>query len=238
MNKFENIMHEQTNGNINENQINEIKKKLIQNLSNMNYYGDETYFTQGAFVHVVGLMYLKNQVESQKDLFKKKYYLIHSMMENLGYFIHAYYEHQNDIIYAIKYYNRFINAYNWLTKIDNKSNNDLDKLDNLTANIKSHIRNREDPYILENKDKFNINNNNVNEIKQIILTQLNNLIKKLTKIEINDKPIKTNDEPNKYLDYLESLLVMLEQVINQNTQYTNIRITKIDNKYIIKIENL
>ena len=62
MSNFEKIMHEQTDNIIETSKINDTKKELIQNLSNMNYYGDETYFTQGAFVHVVGLMYLKNQL--------------------------------------------------------------------------------------------------------------------------------------------------------------------------------
>ncbi len=221
MSNFEKIMHEQTDNIIETSKINNTKKELIQNLSNMNYYGDETYFTQGAFVHVVGLMYLKNQPQNIKNqLFKKKYYLIHSMMENLGYFIHAYYEHNNDIIYAIKYYNRFINAYNWLI---NFSSPRIDELDILTSNIKSHIRNREDEYILNNKHIFNMvevsNSNDVNFIKNHILQRINELIVQLT---------KTND-------YLLSLLFLLEKAISENQSVTNIKITKENNLYVINL---
>jgi hypothetical protein len=38
---------------------------MIDALSNMNYYGDETYFTQGTFAHVVGTMiYYKDKLGS------------------------------------------------------------------------------------------------------------------------------------------------------------------------------
>jgi hypothetical protein len=40
-----------------ESDINKTKAKIIDNLSYMNYYGNETYFTLGAFKHVVGTMF-------------------------------------------------------------------------------------------------------------------------------------------------------------------------------------
>ena len=228
MSQFEKIMHDNIDTNLsNDININEIKNKIIDTLSNMNYYGDETYFTQGAFMHVVGLMYFKNKSdEIKKELFKKKYYLIHSMIENMAYFIHAYYEHDNDIIYAIKYYNRFINAYWWLNMINNNKLDNIVKIDNLTANIKSYVRNRPDEYILNNKTKFNIDNdnNNVNEIKNIIIVELNNLIS-----ELCDKNINVNN--SNY--YLSSLLYILEKTIMSNQEYTSIKIIYKNNKYII-----
>ena len=109
------------------------KEKMIETLSNMNYFGDETYFTQGAFVHVVGLMYFKTESEqNKKGLFSKKYYLIYLIVENLGYFIHAFYNHDNSII----------NALFWLEKLEGKNTLGLEQLNNLTDWVKSKIRNR------------------------------------------------------------------------------------------------
>ena len=225
MSQFEKLMYYNNDRNLYNNNDN-IKNTIIETLSNMNYYGDETYFTQGAFMHVVGLMYFKNKTdEDKKQLFKKKYYLIHSMIENMAYFIHAYYEHHYNIIYAIKYYNRFINAYLWLCIINNNSNiENIVKIDNLTANIKSYIRNRPDDFILNNKIKFNIDNNNVNDIKTIIISQLNDLIYELcnNSLEINNINF-----------YLLSLLYILNKTINQNQNYTSIKITNNNNKYTI-----
>ncbi len=227
MKKFENLIID--NNEINDDtNINNIKNNIIDTLSNMNYYGDETYFTQGAFQHVVGLMYYKTQsINIKKKLFKKTYYLIHSMIENMAYFIHAYYKHNNDIIYAIKYYNRFINAYVWLELVSNNNNLiKLNDLDELTELIKLHIRNRDNDYIMSKQKLFNFNTNinNITEFKNNLIEHLNNLI--ITKI------IK-KDIINTIHMYLESLLILLNNVIIQFQDYTNFEIKLNNNIYHI-----
>jgi hypothetical protein len=57
----------------------------------MNYYGDATYFTQGTFAHVVGTMfYYGGKTNCEKTALLSKRQLLHSLIENLAYFIHAY----------------------------------------------------------------------------------------------------------------------------------------------------
>lgn len=232
MSEFEKLMSENKDNLIIDDNINNIKNKIIDTLSNMNYYGDETYFTQGAFMHVVGLMYLKH--ESKKDklsLFKKPYYLIHSMMENLGYFIHSYYGH--DIIYAIKYYNRFINAYYWFNKIYNEEikNKDLSRIKQLgilTENIKSYIRNRDDTYVSKYKTVFGdfINIEGEESIvlfKNEIIETMKKLIKKISN---NSEQIV---EGHHY--YLLSLLYFLMKTLEIGYDYTSIRLTYENNIY-------
>jgi len=128
----------------------DIKKQMIESLSHMNYYGDATYFTQGTFAHVIGTMfYYKNNPNSEKVELLSKRQLLHSLVENLGYFIHAY-EHK-DIVYAIKYLERFLDALilvEYLEEIDDDTTAKLQELKNLAGFIKSKVRN------LSNKEMY------------------------------------------------------------------------------------
>ena len=211
------------------------KQTMIDTLSNMNYFGDETYFTQGAFVHVVGLMYFKNETENNKKaLFSKKYYLIHSMAENLAYFIHAFYEHKNDIVYAIKYFNRFINALYWLEKTEALAN-----LNIFTDWIKSKIRNRSESevrkYITDNNQEaskyiprsdisFNVILEN---IESKIKNDTASFVQAYTSINISTEPV------SKF--YLIALLEILKKTIELNRKSTDLQITKTNNQFSISI---
>jgi hypothetical protein len=212
------------------------KEKMIDTLSNMNYFGDETYFTQGAFVHVVGLMYFKTETEqNKKGLFSKKYYLIHSMAENLAYFIHAFYNHHNDIIYAIKYFYRFINALSWLEKIEGKNTPGLEQLNNFTDWIKSKIRNRSEDevlnYIFKNMSEMTAhglqapvsrNSTNLGAITEPIKTKLQNDVRAFVNTYTNVSVSETGIA--KF--YLIASLEILKQVIANNALLTNLKIDK------------
>lgn len=211
------------------------KNQMIDTLSNMNYFGDETYFTQGAFVHVVGLMYFKTKTEDEKkSLFAKKYYLIHSMMENLAYFIHAFYSHDNSIIYAIKYFYRFVNALVWLQKITGSVSKELEKIDAFTDWIKSKIRNRSEEevlsYILANKSvvsnfiKLEVPCEGedlaslTGKIKTKLKEDIAKFVKSYTGISIAEK--------SSCKFYLIAGLEILMKTIQLNRETTNLEITK------------
>lgn len=128
--------------------------ELINSLSNMNYFGDETYFTQGAFVHVVGTMfYYKNETIANKLLLLSPKQLIHSMIENLAYFIYSI-KKTNEIIIASKYLERFLNAYMLLSIINNPDipiSPDLRVILNEVSHTKQNVRNLSN---VEIHDKF------------------------------------------------------------------------------------
>jgi hypothetical protein len=192
----------------------------------MNYYGDETYFTQGAFHHVVGLMYLKDKPLKKKSLFPHKYYLIHSMMENLGYFIHSYYskKHKFDIIYAIKYFSRFISAVYWLSIITEKTfKSKIKQLLDLTEDMKSYIRNR------NNQEIFN------HYFANLIETDDNDLIANLVHL-FKEKKIKTIKELIDNKEPLIYLLELLKMSIDNNLRSTTLRITRDGDIFTVNID--
>ena len=133
MKEFENLINTNTDTSLKTNKMNDkelelLKQQVINSLSHMNYYGDETYFTQGAFIHVVGTMfYYRKEDINKKVLLFKSYYLIHSMIENLAYFIHAF-EKKKDIIYAVKYYHRFFDAFNLFIIMKNLNIKNLNEI--------------------------------------------------------------------------------------------------------------
>ena len=187
---------------------NKLKEQIINNLSFMNYYGNETYFTLGAFMHVVGTQFYYNNIYDNKlynnynmhftkaELdFVNFTQLNHSMIENYSYYIHT-----NDIIKGVKYFGRFIHSfYLYQIKQFNKPINN--KLLLLTKIIKDNIRNKSIDeiklYLLKiNKDSdlstitkdININKNIIDILKQ----NINNFIKdnnysfEKLKLDIND----------------------------------------------------
>ncbi len=225
------------------------KETMIETLSNMNYFGDETYFTQGAFVHVVGLMYFKTESEqNKKGLFSKKYYLIHSMAENLGYFIHAFYGHDNSIIYAIKYFYRFINALLWLEKLEGKNTRGLLELNNFTDWIKSKIRNRSEEEVLDylSKNKSEVTNQRmppINKCDGADLASVTQTIKEKLKNDVYDFVKNYTGvsiaEKGSCKFYLIASLEILRQVITNNSSSTNLKIEKTPTgKFNIKCEDV
>ena len=223
MSIFEDLMINNQDSKLHDN-INNVKNEIIDSLSNMNYYGDETYFTQGAFIHVVGLMYLKNNNNKNK-LFKKKYYLIHSMIENMAYFIHTFYKNK-DIIYAIKYFNRFINACHKYNEVFRLNKYNLEELNNFTNFIKEKIRNRSNHEILSIPEYKNIID--INSIMINIKENLNNILNNT----INNNNYIVNI--NHY--YLIKLLILLNYYINDAQENTNIKLKYENNKFILSLK--
>jgi hypothetical protein len=79
MKLFEKLIHDKTSD----------AEHIAEGLSYMNFYGDETYFTLGAFKHVVGTMFYYGDKEViDKVSFLNESEIVHSMIENLAYFIH------------------------------------------------------------------------------------------------------------------------------------------------------
>lgn len=212
------------------------KEKMINTLSNMNYFGDETYFTQGAFVHVVGLMYFKTENETnKKSLFSKNYYLIHSMAENFAYFIHAFYSHHNDIIYAIKYFYRFINALFWLEKLEGKNTKGLADLNDFTDWIKSKIRNRSEEEVFEylrknSSEMAKYGMPGINKCDGADLASITQKIKEKLKTDIS-KFVENYTgegitEKGSCKFYLIAQLEILRKVIDNNPSLTSLKIER------------
>lgn len=98
---------------------------IIKNISILNSYGNETYFSQGSFHHIiVSMIYFKKSKE--ESIFQKllnKSFLIHSMIENVSYFLHTlsnslsledkHMKRSNyeSFLHASKYLLRFFDAY-------------------------------------------------------------------------------------------------------------------------------
>ena len=142
MNYFENLMNKYSDSKItNTMNITDIRDQMIESLSNMNFYGDETYFTMGSFMHVVGTMfYYRNEPDAKKIQFLTEGQLIHSMIENLAYFIHNF-DHHKDIIIAVKYVERFMNAFKLLKEKQKSPLVGKEEIFTLMNEMKSKLRN-------------------------------------------------------------------------------------------------
>lgn len=225
MKQFELLMEENIDTNImtnSESLNNVIIENLIDVLSNMNYYGDETYFTQGAFVHVVGLMFYYNDLDllemTRLVTFQQ---LIHSMIENLAYFVKS----KNCMIVSIKYFQRFLNAYNLLCI---KTNGELKcgnwtELNNTMTFIKLNLRNASNDKIIElvkisqtptlSIDEF------VSQYKSELYHKFNEYIQNIETIVINTT---TTNNTKHY--YLFQMLKLLKYSIDNLQIYTDITI--------------
>ena len=221
MNNFENLMNKYSDSKItNKMNINNIREEMIESLSNMNFYGDETYFTLGSFMHVVGTMfYYRSEPDNKKINFLTEGQLIHSMIENLAYFIHNY-DHYNDIIIGIKYVERFMNAYKLLKEKQNNPIIGKDEIFTLMNEMKSKLRNAskdalmthfatKDPKIIEDKLK---------EKRE----RFKNLISEIT----NKENILSANDFYLFVSILVKLLISV--ITNKNT---DIKVTFDKNKF-------
>jgi len=220
MKEFENLINTNTDlktNKMNNKELELVKKQVIDSLSHMNYYGDETYFTQGAFIHVVGTMfYYRKEENYKKVLLFKSYYLIHSMIENLAYFIHAF-EKKKNIIYAVKYYHRFFDAFNLFIIMKDLKINNLNKILVELDFMKSKLRNRTNDEILQvmNSEKY------YDTSEKYILSKIDSLNNYINNIMRQTNNIIYNQENY----YIESLLNILIYCINNDKTSTNISIT-------------
>ena len=223
---FEKLMLDNQDKTINDKKINILRQQIIESLSYMNFYGDETYFTIGSFMHVVGTMfYYRSESDEKKILFLTEGQLIHSMIENLAYFIHNF-DHIPNIIISIKYLERFMNAYKLLKKkqgvpLDIK-HNDLFQLMN---DIKNKLRNASQESILTYFKEKKFKTTNIKENTIITIVNLKKGLKELLTVE----QILNGD----FQFYLSIMIHLLMSVITDIN--SNIKITFKDNNFIFTL---
>lgn len=193
------------------------KESLIDNLSFMNAFGEETYFTQGAFMHVLGTMfYYKDIKDDEKKRFLKEYYIIHSLVENAAYFIKTMVKNNFDIIYSSKYLERFMNAYYLLS-----NNKDVLIILNKLNFFKSKLRNKTDTEIYTDKSIMGelINYSDINIYKSTKINEVNKIISDLI-----FKSCSIILDNNKYF-YIYSVLFLLKNILDNYKKYTYLSIT-------------
>jgi hypothetical protein len=215
--------------------LSKVKNELIDNLSHMNYYGDETYFSQGAFLHVVGTMfyYSKNDVNDKLKIIKP-YMLIHSMIENMAYFIHSF-EHKKDIFYSVKYYHRFLDAFYLLCKLKGLENliSLLQPYLDLLSVIKIKYRNASDKNIEEYEKTNSIVGKTASELKK---GKVDDMIEKIKHV-YQQMGLKKDINPTNENIWLIFLLDILIFSINKdiNKDITNITIKENNGVYSFNI---
>ena len=214
---------------------------VIDLLSTANSHADETYFTQGAFVHVVGTMFFFKKVTPEqynninkisKDTFMKGYYFIHSMIENLAYTIHTLDkcngEHKcgtnienNDILKASKYIARFYDAIPYIC--------------NLTKTKFIMADNQYECNLITTADK------NLISVLSTVKTYLRNQLSENTQWTTDFEAIqgitkKINGGNN--TNILEAMCKILSIVINNSSEITSIKMTHENNNYKISCGNI
>lgn len=123
--------------------------QLKEQISKTNFYGVETYFTQGAVNHVVG----KIQLNFKKLNISKNEY-IDSLIENLGDFIKEYAHYPEDYIefttHASKYIIRIFDA----IKNISKNNKDADKIIKIARKLRKLRGTKKEKEILKELKKL------------------------------------------------------------------------------------
>ena len=166
--------------------------KITNILSHMNYHGENNYNTIGAYTHVIGSMfYYKNydiefKINKLLNKLLNKSHLIHSMIENYGFF---YKNYNKGLIYDIKYFERFMDAF---ILYQYKNYNDYDMnyllfLNYINNNIKN--KNNEIKLLFLKNMNINIMDNNIDE-------HIIKIIHSITKKYLNYKNIKYNKDFN------------------------------------------
>lgn len=249
MKEFERIMEDNEDDKIsNDNVIPEIQRTMMNTLSLMNYYGDETYFTQGSFIHVVGTMfYYSHKNTKQKMSLLKTCQLIHSMVENLAYFIHVFHKY-GDIIISVKYMERFLDAFLLLKQIDetNETFDELTKLRDYTTFVKKNVRNLSNNEIftkvknlIEHQAYFELFGDNF--ISDPEFNTLMNYFKEQVKSEITDRFMKLIISEGIIIEpsndhFIYGMLSIIKNVTDNHNSNTHIRINKSKDIYEINIE--
>lgn len=196
---------------------------MANKLSYMNFYGDETYFTVGSFLHVVGTMfYFRSKSDNEKIQILTEQQLIHSMIENLAYFIHTMDAKNNNVIIGAKYLERFFSAYKlFLIKKNISVIDQIDQILNLLNIIKNFYRNRTDQEITDYEKKINPNLTvvNVENSKQNKVSQLDELF---ILMNPNDTNLSMLSKSNKYQFYIYELVCIIKSCLSK--ELTNIQI--------------
>ena len=206
------------------------KDSIIDALSFMNYYGEDTYFTQGAFMHVVGTMfyYNKKSIEDKRS-YLKKYHIIHLLIENTAYFIYSYNSKINTpneaLIYASKYLQRFMNGLLLLF-----NNYILMQLLELCNNIKSNIRGKslfELKSHIGSYDEYSDKDIDVDYFKTLKVAEIKkSLIDIISEFQLS----KPDDDVNYYIN---AVLLLLKYTLEKYKDYTTLTITYENNKFSI-----
>lgn len=238
MQYFEDLLKEYNDDNISNNndtlmgtseeQIQIYRNNMINALSFMNFYGDETYFTIGSFLHVVGTMfYFRNKSTQEKMSLITSQQLIHSMIENLSYFIHAMDRTHNDVLIALKYMDRFFDAYNLFIKKNNLILSDnkkqtLNLIIDLLKTLKSKYRNRSDQEII---DYENSNNNlftiaDVSRLKKERTNLLNKLLLNYCNNSANINCLFQKDDLYEF--YINCLVLIIKKCSNNLNTFITI----------------
>lgn len=245
MRMFENLMIEFEDYKLDDStQKTEKIENLIDSLSNMNYYGDETYFTQGSFVHVVGLTFYYDHLSNQQKVrLIKIQQLIHSMVENLSYFIHA----KDDIIIAVKYLQRFYHAFN-LILIKNGINNTITdesfvRFDMQMMFIKNNLRNAQPQKIQHLINNLHIHqkptlDEYLNSKRQELYTELDIYLRHVgvlgyENLDLNILYQHTCNKTKMY--YLIGMLLTLNYTVGTFSSHTDINMRYENSKFFIDV---
>jgi hypothetical protein len=133
--------------------------KMLNLLSQIASNTSESYYSIGAFNHVVGSMFFFNStVEKEPDKtfidFLSTTALIHSIIDNLAFFVDTYILHRDNILYSLKYLERIMNAFKILLLksgiIITSDTEDIDNIFYIMTLLKQHIRNRTSGEIIKN----------------------------------------------------------------------------------------
>jgi len=122
-------------------------EKLLEAQSYANFFGQETYFTQGAFFHVVGI--IQGKIDTLEKIITVGEYM-DSLLENFGDFIKVFHEFSHDDI-GYEMYNEFlIESSKYISRIFDAMDkillqlcieNDLDQnLHNNMESIRKNVR--------------------------------------------------------------------------------------------------
>jgi len=223
MSDFEKVLKQYNDDNMNKDNKKHVVDTMINCLSYMNYYGDETYFTTGSFIHVVGTMfYYHSRPDIDKINILTYQQLIHSMIENLAYFMHTM-DKKKDVIIGSKYMERFMNAYKlFLIKKSENIPSNISLLLTLLHIIKKYYRNRTDNEIMNYE-----NNNNVHKLKTDKIKELDELLFNILENIVSD--VISIDNKNSF--YIYVLATIIKSCITPN--YTNIIIDNSNQNHVI-----
>ena len=177
------------------------------------------------------MFYYSGLTDTSKIKFLNESELIHSMIENIAYFIHSIIK--SGVIYAIKYLERFMNAFKLFKTnqqifiIDDETIN----LFNLMKELKLNFRNR----TFSEKKEYVFSTYNSNEVIIIEKDKINNLYNLM--IIFLTKYVKLNEieklkfeglNSTKFKQYIYCLFLLLSSTFTDLN--TNINIKIISNK--------
>lgn len=166
---------------------------LLDKFSTALFYGEETYYTNGAFFHVIGLLQMKIDPKLIKmSINDFECSIIEQLSYILQYIVH-YTDTYDFVVYSSKYLSRIYDALNYIEKT-NKYNKHIEYC-NLIKNYKLSIKDNKNTIkklfskLGDNKFKLNINTSSLNEnirLFKLLIKLLDNDIIEIPIYSIND----------------------------------------------------